>query len=265
MTATYRTGYGTTRRTLDQLKAWSQFANLHPEVQRRVIALMDAARAAGTDLGVGNGFRSYDEQFRLFDSRHNIVASGGCCSFNNKRWEIVPGAKHAAPPYRSYHEGTVNIAGRLYGVALDVVGWENGWMERHLAAYGLRSFASLSGEMREPWHIQPVEFPTSRAQYNPLMHTLKPWALPEAPKPQTVVDVPDPTIRMGSTGTEVRELQMACKFWGWYPHTVDGVAGARTVEAIKKMQGTLRLSQDGVYGPVTAKAYQNFVTALANL
>lgn len=269
MTVTYRTGYGTQRRTLAELRTWSRFSMLHPEIQKRVIGLMDAARAAGVDLGIGGAFRTEQEQLSLFLSRHNEVGSGGCCSYNGKRYALVAGMAHAAPPFRSYHEGTVRITdGTLRGVALDMVGWENGWMEKHLAAYGMRSFAALSGAMHEPWHIQPVEFPTARSQYSSNLHTLKNWTLPTVtPPPSGAVDVPTPTLRIGSTGTEVRELQSHCRFWNWYPATaaIDGNFGPVTDGAVKKMQAALKLTQDGVYGPVTATAYTNFLKAMSNL
>ena len=270
MTVTYRTGYGTTRRTLSELRAWSRFAGLHPEVQRRVIALMDAARAHGVDLGIGGAHRTEQEQLSLFLSRHNQVASGGCCGYNGKRYNIVAGMAHAAPPFRSYHEGTINVNGALRSVALDMVGWENGWMEKNLAAYGMRSFASLSGSMHEPWHIQPslAELPTARSQYDPKLHTLRTWTLPTVtPPPSGAVDVPTPTLRIGSVGTEVRELQSHCRFWGWYPATaaIDGDFGSVTDGAVKKMQAATKQAQDGVYGPVTAGAYTNFLKAMTTL
>ena len=97
------------------------------------------------------------------------------------------------------------------------------------------------------------------------MHTLKVWPLPVPPPPPQQIDVPQPTIRLGSTGTEVKELQMACKFWGWYPYTVDGSCGPRTVDAIKRMQAALKQVQDGVYGTKTAAAYLAFLKTLAAL
>lgn len=265
MTVTYRTGYGTTRRTLEQLKAWDRFANLHPEFQRRLIALMDEARSFGIDLGIGGGWRSFAEQFGLFDSRHNVVASGGCCNYDGKNWALVPGSAHAAPPYSSYHEGTIDANGKKYAVAVDLVGWENGWVnaEGRLDKFGLRSFATLTGSMREPWHIQPIELPTSRKNYNPVMHTLKIWKLPQPP--ETLPDVPNPTIRLGSTGTEVKELQQQMAFWRWYTATIDGSCGAKTVEGIKKLQTAIKVTPDGVYGPVTAQAYQKWLAAMLNL
>lgn len=249
VTTTYRTGYGTTRRTLTELKVWSQFAKVHPEVQRRLIALMDEAHRHGRDVGIGGGFRSYDSQLALFLNRHTLVASGGCCGYNGKRYALKAGMAHAAPPGRSYHEETVGG----FGLAVDAVGYEDGWAEPRLAAYGLRSFANLTGSAREAWHWQPIEVPTSRASYNPAIHVLKVWPLPSPSKPAP--DYPKPTLKVGSTGGEVFELQQHCTWWGWYAAAIDGQFGAVTAEAVKRMQNVLKIAQDGVYGPVTADAY----------
>lgn len=266
MTVTYRTGYGTTRRTLAELKAWDRFAGLHPEFQRRLICLMDHARVAGVDLGIGGGLRTVDEQFRLFDSRHD-PSSTGCCSYAGKRWKLVTGA-HAAPPGLSYHEPTIMVNGKLYALAVDLVGWENGWVNQpgRLDKFGLRSFATLSGNV-EPWHLQPwtQEIPTSRSNFNQTMHTLKTFALPAVPAATTAVTVPDPTIRLGSTGTEVRELQSEMRFWGWYTAAIDGSCGPMTVDGIKKLQAAIKVGTDGVYGNVTADAYKKWKTAMTNL
>lgn len=267
MTVTYRTGYGTTRRDLASLNAWDRFAGLHPEFRRRLLALMDDAKVAGIDLGVGGGLRTTAEQFAIFDSRHN-PATTGCCNYDGKTWALVAGAAHAAPPGRSYHEPTVPFDGKTWAVAVDMVGWENGWMNApgRLEKYGLRSFVNLTGAAREPWHVQPVELPTGRSSFNPTMHTLKKWALPQpASRPNPVTTVPDPTIKLGSTGTEVKELQMEMTFWGWYKATIDGSCGPVTVESIKRLQAAVRVGADGVYGPQTADAYRKWKAALANL
>ena len=98
------------------------------------------------------------------------------------------------------------------------------------------------------------------------MHTLKKWNLPQAAADITpTITVPDPTIQLGSTGTEVKELQMEMTFWGWYKAAVDGSCGPVTVDGIKKLQAALKLVTDGVYGPLTATAYKKWKTQIANL
>ena len=259
MTVTYRTGYGTRRRTLLELRAWSEFSAVHPEMQRRLVAWMDACRARGVDAGIGEGVRTVAEQEALFMSRHHQVASGGCCGYAGKRWQVDAGDAHAAPPGRSYHEPTVGA----YCLAVDTVG-HNSVSESLLGLYGLRSFAALSGAAREPWHVQPLEVPTARANYNPAIHVIKVWPLPVAPPPPEP-DYPKPTLRVGSTGAEVFELQQHLTFWGWYDRAIDGSFGAVTAEGVKRMQAAVKQVQDGVYGTVTASAYLAFLKTMQGL
>lgn len=91
---------------------------------------------------------------------------------------------------------------------------------------------------------------------------LKPWSVTVAAP--TVV-VPLPTVKLGSTGSNVRQLQQVMAFWGWYAAAVDGLAGAKTVESIKRLQVAVKVSADGVYGPVTAAAYKVWVSAMTGL
>lgn len=259
MSVTYRTGYGTTRRTLTELRAWTQFAKTHPETQRRLIALMDMSHRYGRDVGIGGGFRSADSQLVLFLDRHYQVASGGCCAYNGRRYALKAGAAHAAPPGRSYHEECLNG----FGLAVDLVGWEDGWAETQLASVGLRSFCNLTGAAKECWHVQPLEIPTSRYNYDPAVHIVKVWPLPAATPPEP--DYPKPTLKVGSTGGEVWELQQHLTFWRWYTVAIDGSFGPMTADAVKKMQAALKVSQDGVYGTVTATAYLAWLKAIQGL
>lgn len=259
MATTYRTGYGDTRRTLTELRAWDPFEFVSPELQRRLIALMDHSFRHGRDIGIGGGFRSSAAQRAVFLDRHYTLPSGGCCGFESRRYQIKSGQAHTAPPGLSYHEET--LAGRA--LAVDITGWEDGWVQSQLAAFGLRSFNNLTGSAKEPWHIQPIEIPTSRASYNPAVHVLKTWYLPPPTAPDP--DYPKPTLKVGATGNEVYELQQHCTFWGWYNRAIDGSFGAITADAVKKMQATLKQTQDGVYGNITANAYLNWLKAIQKL
>lgn len=57
--------------------------------------------------------------------------------------------------------------------------------------------------------------------------------------------------KIGSSGTEVRNIQTRLKSWGYYSGSVDGVYGSRTAEAVKKFQRNNGLTPDGVAGPAT--------------
>jgi N-acetylmuramoyl-L-alanine amidase len=60
--------------------------------------------------------------------------------------------------------------------------------------------------------------------------------------------------KMGSTGSEVREIQTRLKKWGYYTGSVDGIYGTRTRNAVKYFQRKNGLAQDGVAGPSTLAA-----------
>ena len=68
-----------------------------------------------------------------------------------------------------------------------------------------------------------------------------------------------PTLRNGSKGAEVKNLQ---KFLNWYLNiklTVDGIYGPATESAVMDFQSTEGISADGIYGPKSqakANAYK---------
>lgn len=57
--------------------------------------------------------------------------------------------------------------------------------------------------------------------------------------------------KIGSRGTEVRNIQTRLKSWGYYSYTVDGIYGWRTAEAVKKFQRKHNLTPDGICGTAT--------------
>ena len=81
--------------------------------------------------------------------------------------------------------------------------------------------------------------------------------------------------KIGSRGTEVRNIQTRLKSWGYYSYTVDGIYGWRTAEAVKKFQRKHGLVADGIAGPRTLEkiglptgetsSYNNNVNLLARL
>ena len=60
-----------------------------------------------------------------------------------------------------------------------------------------------------------------------------------------------PTLKPGSRGAEVTELQATLKLLGYYGGTVDGFYGQSTVSAVSQFQQAAGLSADGVTGPAT--------------
>lgn len=59
---------------------------------------------------------------------------------------------------------------------------------------------------------------------------------------------------MGSTGSEVRQIQSRLKSWGYYTGSVDGIYGAQTRDAISYFQSRNGLTVDGIAGPATLNA-----------
>lgn len=57
--------------------------------------------------------------------------------------------------------------------------------------------------------------------------------------------------KMGSRGTEVRNIQTRLKNWGYYSGTVDGIYGTKTRDAVKKFQKANGLTVDGIAGKAT--------------
>ncbi len=60
-----------------------------------------------------------------------------------------------------------------------------------------------------------------------------------------------PTVRSGSTGTAVSELQAILSLLGYFPHPVDGKFQGTTEAAVKKFQQEVGLTADGIVGPAT--------------
>ena len=64
-----------------------------------------------------------------------------------------------------------------------------------------------------------------------------------------------PTLsKVGSTGSEVRQIQTRLKNWGYYTGSVDGIYGTQTKNAVIYFQRKNGLTADGVAGPATLSA-----------
>ncbi len=62
------------------------------------------------------------------------------------------------------------------------------------------------------------------------------------------------TLRQGSQGSEVKEVQRRLKKWGYYNGSVDGVFGAGTRSAVIAFQKKNGLTADGIVGKATYEA-----------
>jgi len=57
--------------------------------------------------------------------------------------------------------------------------------------------------------------------------------------------------KIGSRGTEVRNIQTRLKNWGYYTGWIDGIYGSYTRSAVIKFQKKHGLTPDGIAGPAT--------------
>lgn len=60
--------------------------------------------------------------------------------------------------------------------------------------------------------------------------------------------------KMGSRGSEVRQIQTKLKNWGYYKGSVDGIFGSKTRDAVVGFQKKNGLKVDGIAGPATLAA-----------
>lgn len=269
MTTLYMTGWNGKTRTLDELMAWSQWQQLDPEYQRRALAVMDDSITAGSPVGIGEIFRSFAQQDGGFRARHYVVASGGCCTYDGKRWALHAGLAHMAPPYLSYHEATTPDGKAL---AIDWLG-NLKWLADNEKRYGLAPMP------REAWHKQPDTIPLGRSRYNVAVHhPLPSIVLPGAPSIPPIIPAPlkvwapKPSLGVGRTNdvVEAKALQHTFNFWGWRDKMgrtliVDGIFGTKSAEACIAMQRALGLFVDGDYGPKSAAGLQSFLDAMTAL
>lgn len=222
-------GYGDVIVTPQELMTKNTFNRLHPEMRRRFLALSYYLYTIGVPLGVGTG------------------------------WRIQPPNKPGfAEPGNSWHEG-VPVASLANALAIDTVpasSWAK--MEPVLARFGLRSFRSVNNE---PWHIQPIEIPTSR-RYATTLPPLRTWTLPDIADPTPPTTVPpggteitvtfqSRVMSKGMSGNDVKFFQEIIQKISDHTLVVDGQFGSKTETAVRNWQAWFGLTVDGVLGAQT--------------
>lgn len=139
--------------TLNQLKGRSDFKQMHPRMQERLLNVF----RANPDVGWNGGVRSGTSQKQMFESRYRRTTEQyGADGKKNIFWDGSYWEHHtgfaAAPPGMSMHE---------IGLAADLTGDLN-WLTQHAHEFGLQHFADVNNE---PHHVQPAELPKSRRKY----------------------------------------------------------------------------------------------------
>ena len=59
------------------------------------------------------------------------------------------------------------------------------------------------------------------------------------------------TLRIGSRGTDVKEVQSLLQRLGYYTGAIDGIFGYGTANAVIAFQRAYGLTPDGIVGPMT--------------
>ena len=72
------------------------------------------------------------------------------------------------------------------------------------------------------------------------------------------------TLKRGSRGSDVMEIQSLLAKMGYNPGPIDGIFGLLTEEAIRQFQRNYGLTADGIIGPNTHKVLQRFLLGYEN-
>jgi hypothetical protein len=233
--------YQAQRVTIEQLRTKSTFANSHPEMRRRLEAMLVAS---GGSVGIGTAWRSPASQ----DAERA------------RRLATHTGAQ-MAPSDKSWH---------CAGGAADLVG-DLGWASIHCGEFGL-VMATWGGER---WHFQPVELPHARPSGAPVDRYIGHHEVPANVLPPVLVEPPvgwppfdanrqwwslwplsqsKPSLDVGDHGDAVRYLQGVLKFKaGQNIGNIDGVFGPRVRTAVRNYQtfwkhGGVAITVDGKVG-----------------
>ncbi|MCE7991548.1 MAG: hypothetical protein HEP71_06190 [Roseivirga sp.] len=75
--------------------------------------------------------------------------------------------------------------------------------------------------------------------------------------PETNLDIPNPTLKVGSRGVEVIKLQHTLNELGYPVGAADGMFGPRTEKMLKKMQAKEQITVDGIYGKQAQALIEN--------
>jgi LAS superfamily LD-carboxypeptidase LdcB len=224
----------------------------HALAARAWSALAAAARiecgATLTVTSTSDVYRTYEAQEALFRRRYQDSYNPLTCTLKSKMWNGVKwwqlrGVAMAAVPGTSNHGWGLAVDAALWtgsGVASitsNAKSWA--WLQANAVRFG------WSWEVQsEPWHIRYYAGDKVPAAVLAFEN-----GTPIAP------DAVRPVLRIGSTGPDVRDLQMLLTKHG-YPLAVDGQFGSRTDTAVRKFQLAERLFVDGIVGPRTWKALE---------
>lgn len=199
-----------------------------------------------------------------------VVVSGGQTSSRDPKLKDVPGGWTGGHDHDDGNAGDVQMLdanGRA--VNFTTANGEALWKEAIARAYslGARSFGLDTGAKRgDPRYYMgqtTVHIGAVGGSLRTWGHTTKGGSTPQlindaiaAGKKLPPGSIPQvasqtSTVRTGSKGSSVRELQQQLRAAGFDPGAVDGVFGAKTAKAVREFQVAKGLEADGIAGKQT--------------
>ena len=175
-------------------------------------------------------------------------------------WKVLKTSlKRGVILFGSSKGGTAKITWTLGGHYIAFVDWkyENGdyWFylkdsggRKHDGWYAYKKH--MAGDVRNVWICTSYK--------DAPKPTPTPTPTPSRKGTYTGV-IPTPTLKSGSKGTGVTNLQKFLNWYGKYGLTVDGKFGTKTATALKKFQKSEGITADGIYGKnsqAKAKVYK---------
>lgn len=210
-----------------------------PSGSRTVDGYVNGVRRSITVSAVPNGKSMRTDAAAAFNRMHAAARQEGIELRVNSAFRTM--AEQEAL-YAAYLNGTGNLAARpgysnhQGGIAADIsVGSTSSstyqWLKRNASRFGfVRTVSS------EPWHWE----------YRPGGEGAIALEFEEE-----LFEASQPTLRRGSRGDAVRDLQQRLLGAGFNPGPVDGIFGQGTDGAVRAFQRSRGLAVDGIVGPLT--------------
>ena len=177
-----------------------QWTSLHPEmIRRHLVAYFshpgtvitghddNGLPILVTPMGLEGAGREAGEPARLNfwsrNSRTHLPGRPSRSTPEGRAW-LKPGMASIAYPGTSVHE-VDTFEGHC--LAVDSIGWQDGWFGENVARFGLKTFWNVN---REPWHTQPNGYGNSKSA---LQADLARRGLPTIVLPAIPLATPTPT------------------------------------------------------------------------
>jgi hypothetical protein len=259
--------------TYSQLIVDSRWTCLDSEFARRLIGFMDLAIANNKIAYIGPTYRNDTWQRNVFLSSYkgSPTKVSGCVTWSGtdlsgksyKYWvKISSDYPTTKPPGKSYH-ALVSKQNKTLGI--DLMGYTSqlDWLQTNAAQYGLYYMRDSS----DPFHVQPIDIPRSKVNYNPNTHSLSYYTFgtPSSSISGSSVIPQAPLYynSLSNSSSEVYKLLATMKYWGWYTGLLRPDYDIGVFTAVKKMQTFLEVTASGTYDAATQNAYTNFRNSLS--